>query len=60
MEIELNVQRQKRFNTHHVGSQVNAKNGDDTQGLRDADYDEHEEGCDLRNVTGQCVSDGLL
>ena len=46
--------------TYHVSTQVNTKNCNNAQRLWNADYDEHQEWCDLRNVTGQSVGDGLL
>ena len=46
--------------TYHVSTQVNTKNCNNAQRLWNADYDEHQEWGDLRNVTGQSVGDGLL
>ena len=46
--------------TYHVSTQVNTKNCNNAQRLWNADYDEHQEWSDLRNVTGQSVGDGLL
>lgn len=45
---------------HHVSAQVDAEDGDSSQRKRNAGNDEEEEGRDLRDVTGQCVSNGLL
>ena len=48
------------FLLHHVGSQVDAEDGDGAQGQRDVDQYEEEEGGDLWDVAGQSVGDGLL
>lgn len=45
---------------HHVSAQVDAEDGDSSQRKRNAGNDEEEEGRDLRDVTGQCVRNGLL
>ena len=45
---------------HHVGSQVDAEDGDGAQGEGDVGDDEEEEGGDLGDVAGQGVGDGLL
>ena len=46
--------------TYHVSSQVNAQDGDRPQWKRDVENNEKQERCDLRNVAGQCVGNGLL
>ena len=46
--------------THHVSSQVDTEDGDGSQGQGDVGDDEQQEGCDLWDVTGQGVGDGLL
>lgn len=48
------------FRSHHVGSQVNAEDGDGTQGQWDVDQDEEQEWRDLWDVAGQSVGNGLL
>lgn len=45
---------------HHVSAQVDTEDGDGAQGQRDVDYDEEQEGGDLRDVAGQGVRNGLL
>lgn len=45
---------------YHVSAQVDAKDGDSSQRKRNTGNDEEEERGDLRDVAGQCVSDGLL
>lgn len=42
--------------SHHVSAKVNAEDGDGAQGQRHTGDDEKQEGCDLRDVTGQRVS----
>ena len=46
--------------TYHVSTQVNTQNGYSAERKRNIQNDEHQEGADLRNVTGQCVGNGLL
>lgn len=48
------------ISSHHVSSQVNAEDGDGSQGQGDVDNDEEQEGGDLWDVAGQGVSNGLL
>lgn len=48
------------FFFYHVSSQVDAEDSDGAQRQRDVDQDEEQEGCDLRDVAGQCVGDGLF
>lgn len=45
---------------HHVSAQVDAEDGDGAQRQWDVGHDEQQEGCDLGDVAGQGVSDGLL
>ena len=45
---------------YQVSSQVDAEDGDGSEGQRDVGQDEDEEGADLWDVTGQCVRDRLL
>lgn len=45
---------------YHVGSQVDAEDGDGAQRQWDVDQDEEQEGGDLRDVAGQSVCDGLF
>lgn len=45
---------------YHVGTQVNAEDGDGAEGQWDVGHDEEQEGCDLRDVAGQSVGDGFL
>lgn len=45
---------------HHIGSQVDAQDGDDPKRQGDVSQDEHQEGRDLRDVGGQGVGDGFL
>lgn len=45
---------------HHVGAQVNAEDGDSAQRQWDVGHDEQQEGCDLGDVAGQGVGDGLF
>ena len=46
--------------SHHVSSQVNAEDGDGSQGQGDVGADEQQEGGDLWDVASQGVGDGLL
>lgn len=46
--------------THHVSAQVNAEDGNGTQGQWDVGHDEQQEGSDLRDVAGQGVGNGFL
>ena len=50
---------ERRF-TYHVSTQVNAQNGYCAKRKRNVQNDKHQEGTDLRDVTGQCVGNGLL
>lgn len=45
---------------YHVGTQVDAEDGDGAKGQWDVGHDEEQEGCDLRDVAGQSVGDGFL
>ena len=49
-----------RSRAYHVGTQVNAEDGDGAKGQWDVGHDEEQEGCDLRDVAGQSVGDGFL
>ena len=46
--------------TYQIGSEIDAEDGDSSEGQRDVGEDEDEEGTDLRDVTGQGVCDRLL
>ena len=46
--------------TYQIGSEIDAEDGDSSEGQRDVGEDEYEEGTDLRDVTGQGVCDRLL
>lgn len=46
--------------SYHVGSQVDAEDGDGAQRQWDVDQDEEQEGGDLWDVAGQSVCNGLL
>lgn len=45
---------------YHVGTQVNAEDGDGAKRQWDVSHDEEQEGCDLRDVASQSVGDGFL
>lgn len=46
--------------THNVSGQLDHEDGDAAQWQRNTDSDVDEVGCELRNVLGQCVRNGLL
>lgn len=45
---------------HHIGAEVDAEDGDCSQGKWNTSDDEEQEGGDLWDVTGEGVCDGLL
>lgn len=55
----LYIDKKKTF-THHVGSEIDAKDGYSAQRQRYVTEDEGEERRDFGNVRGKSVSDGLL
>ncbi|KFZ47194.1 hypothetical protein N321_08785, partial [Antrostomus carolinensis] len=46
--------------THDVSAELDEEDGDAAQGQRDAGRDVDQVGCQLRDVLGQGVGDGLL
>lgn len=59
-DIELGVLIGEGDGGDHIGTEINAKNEDSREGLRDLEHHEEEEGGDLRDVRGQGVGDGFL
>jgi hypothetical protein len=56
----LPAKRESDGTAYHVGSQVNAENGDDTQRQRSRGQNEEKERGDFRDVGSQGVGNGLL
>lgn len=45
---------------YHVSSQIDTQDGNGSERQRDVQQNEEQEGGDLRDVGGQCVSNGFL